>query len=122
VLRRADQAGLASGCRELTPPDPPTRAQLFELRIAARTRHSRVAEPAGSVANLLVAAGSLAVELGEHRHQLGSGDAIRFDADQPHALINDGAALAVAYVVTSGGSLKGVSSMADERPLTARPL
>lgn len=38
----------------------------------------------------IVLEGQLVVELGDHRHELGPGDAIAYDSDRPHRICNEG--------------------------------
>jgi transcriptional regulator with XRE-family HTH domain len=64
------------------------------------------AHPAGTLEYLTLHNGQLAVRVGDDEHMLGSGDSIRFKADQPHAYHNPGTATAsmsmVIHYPTSG--------------------
>ena len=53
----------------------------------------------GTKENLAVSAGEVEVVVGGIGHHLGTGDAISFDADVPHAYKNPGQTDAVMYLV-----------------------
>jgi XRE family transcriptional regulator, regulator of sulfur utilization len=57
------------------------------------------AHPAGTLEYITLHNGQLAVRVGNEEHVLGSGDSIRFKADQPHAYHNPGAATATTSMV-----------------------
>jgi quercetin dioxygenase-like cupin family protein len=54
----------------------------------------------GTTVNLVVSEGTLEVSVHEQRQLLATGDAIVFDADQPHSLRNPGDTEARAFRVT----------------------
>ncbi len=49
--------------------------------------------------NLVVASGEIEMQVGGECHALGTGDAIRFEADVPHEYRNPGRREAVLYLV-----------------------
>ena len=57
------------------------------------------AHPAGTLEYITLHNGQLAVRVGGEEHMLGSGDSIRFKADQPHAYRNPGTATATMSMV-----------------------
>ena len=57
------------------------------------------AHPAGTLEYLTLHNGQLAVRVGDEEHVLGSGDSIRFKADQPHAYYNPGITTATMSMV-----------------------
>jgi len=76
------------------------RFEFHELKIdALSTEHLNTALP-GTLKNLVVTHGTLEVQVNEQRQLLGTGDAIFFDADQPHSYRNPANTEAIAYVVT----------------------
>ncbi|HEX9291280.1 MAG TPA: helix-turn-helix domain-containing protein [Anaeromyxobacteraceae bacterium] len=104
VLRQAQAKVLASrdgafSSRALFPFDEPRRVEFYELRLAPRGTEHAEAHPPGTTENLVVAQGSVTVELADQRETLGPGDAIVFEADIPHAYVNAAGAEAVMYLV-----------------------
>jgi transcriptional regulator with XRE-family HTH domain len=104
VLREADARRLSSHdgafvSRALFPFDAPRRVEFYELRLAARKRENADPHPPGTVENLFVNAGSVDIHLGAELHRLGTGDAILFEADVPHAYVNPTGQEAVMYLV-----------------------
>jgi quercetin dioxygenase-like cupin family protein len=104
-VMRADQAKrLASSdgsfvSRALFPFDEPRRVEFYELRLGPRGVERADAHPPGTVENLVVNRGSVEIETGGAIHALGAGDAVVFEADQPHAYRNAGDSEAVMYLV-----------------------
>lgn len=96
VLRSAD--GVFSS-RALFPFDSPRKVEFYELRLAAGAAEHSDAHAPGTHENLIVTSGSLVLELGNERIELGQGDAVLFEADAPHVYRNDGKAEAVMYLV-----------------------
>jgi transcriptional regulator with XRE-family HTH domain len=86
--------------RALFPRNAPAAAEFHELRIAPL--HTELGEPRapGTSVNLVVSEGTLEIRIHDRTQLLATGDAIVFDADQPHALRNPGNAEARAYQVT----------------------
>ncbi|HEY8212008.1 MAG TPA: XRE family transcriptional regulator [Myxococcaceae bacterium] len=104
VMRAAQAKRLTSRdgkfvSRALFPFDQPRKAELYELRLAARGVEKADAHTAGTVENLVVSQGTLELEVGGEKHRLGAGDAIVFEADVPHTYTNPGSAEAVMYLV-----------------------
>ncbi|MFD1555176.1 helix-turn-helix domain-containing protein [Paraburkholderia silviterrae] len=97
--RRVSADGRYSS-RALFPEDGPAAAEFHELRIAPlHTEPGRPRAP-GTTVNLVVSEGTLEVSVHERRQLLATGDAIVFDADQPHSLRNPGDTEARAFRVT----------------------
>ena len=104
VLRREEAKVLTShggrfSSRALFPWDGPRRAELYELRLAPRSRESADAHAPGTLENLVVSQGELELHVGAETHRLGTGDAIVFEADVPHTYVNPGAKECVMYLV-----------------------
>jgi transcriptional regulator with XRE-family HTH domain len=57
------------------------------------------AHPAGTLEFITLHNGQISVRVGDDEHMLGSGDSIRFKADQPHAYHNTGNATATMSMV-----------------------
>lgn len=87
--------------RALFPADDARRVELYELTFLPGCVEEAVAHPAGTVENLVVHEGQLAIELRGAAHALGPGDAIQFDADVPHVYRNTGKKPALAYLAMS---------------------
>lgn len=117
LLKKAQAKVLTSqdghfSSRALFPFDGPRRAEFYELHLAAHAKEVAEAHAAGTVENLVVAAGALDLEI--HRsaggtggaggtdrevHHLATGDAIVFLADVPHVYANVGESECVMYLV-----------------------
>jgi transcriptional regulator with XRE-family HTH domain len=85
--------------RALFPYDAPRRSELYEVRLAPSCLERAEAHAPGTIENLVVAQGRLAVEVGGAMQSLEPGDAMVFEADVPHAYRNPGGAEAVVYLV-----------------------
>ncbi|HTH61944.1 MAG TPA: XRE family transcriptional regulator [Paraburkholderia sp.] len=86
--------------RALFPDSEPSIAEFHELRIAPlHTEHGERRVP-GTTMNLVVSEGTLEVSVQDQRQLLATGDAIVFDADQPHSLRNPGDTEARVFRVT----------------------
>jgi len=85
--------------RALFPFDEPRRVEFYELRLAPRGVEHADAHAPGTVENLVVSEGQVAIELGGTAQTLGPGDAIVFEADEPHAYRNTGSGEALMYLV-----------------------
>jgi transcriptional regulator with XRE-family HTH domain len=85
--------------RALFPFDEPRRVEFYELRLAPRGVERADAHAPGTVENLVVSEGQVAIELGGTAQTLGPGDAIVFEADEPHAYRNTGSGEALMYLV-----------------------
>ena len=104
VLREKEAKRLLSSdgsfsSRALFPFDQPRRVEFYELRLTPGGEEKAEAHAAGTAENLVVARGSLELDVGGQTHQLAAGDAIVFEADAPHAYRNVGSVEAVLYLV-----------------------
>lgn len=105
AARRIESGTSAFSSRPLFPGDGERAAEFYELRV--RPKSEELAEPhqPGTSENLVVAAGTLELEVGGVTHRLATGDAILFGADVPHRYRNPGRSYAVLYlVITYHGS------------------
>ncbi|MCG5072850.1 helix-turn-helix domain-containing protein [Paraburkholderia tagetis] len=87
--RRVSADGRYSA-RALYPEDGPAVAEFHELRIAPLHTEPGTRRAPGTTVNLVVSDGTLEVSVHDRRQLLATGDAIVFDADQPHSLRNPG--------------------------------
>lgn len=85
--------------RALFPFDEPRHVEFYELRLAGRATETAEPHPPGTVENLVVARGSLELDVGSETRRLGVGDAVHFQADAPHAYRNPGKDETVMYLV-----------------------
>lgn len=85
--------------RPLFPSGRSVRAELYELRLQPGAEEQAEGHSAGTVENLVVAAGQLEIRIGDETSTLGPGDAILFEAERPHAYRNPGKREAVFYLV-----------------------
>ncbi len=85
--------------RALFPYDEPRRVEFYELKLSAKGVEKAEAHAPGTTENLVVAKGSVEILMGAEVHKLEAGDAILFEADQPHVYRNAGAGEAVLYLV-----------------------
>jgi transcriptional regulator with XRE-family HTH domain len=85
--------------RALFPFDEPRRVEFYELRLSPRGVEHADAHQPGTVENLVVSEGNVAIEVGGAAQALGPGDAIVFEADEPHAYRNTGDVEALMYLV-----------------------
>ncbi|HET9553879.1 MAG TPA: cupin domain-containing protein, partial [Anaeromyxobacteraceae bacterium] len=104
VLRQRDSKVLSSRdgsfvSRALFPFEEPRRVELYELRLAPHAAEHAEPHAPGTSENLVVASGAVAIEVAGERSALEAGDAIVFQADVPHAYVNDGDVEAVLYLV-----------------------
>jgi len=97
ILRRQDSQVLRSldakfESRPLTPVGASPLCEIYELRLAPRSRH--VAEPhaPGTHEFVVVLGGQLKMVVADAEYTLSPGDTISFAADVPHAYDNPGAA------------------------------
>jgi len=102
---RAEQAKLlksADGAftsRALFPFDEPRRVEFYELRLAAGGVEKADAHNPGTTENLVVASGSVEIEVEGRKEQLSEGDAIVFEADSPHVYRSRSDRETVLYLV-----------------------
>ncbi|MEI9936283.1 MAG: XRE family transcriptional regulator [Pseudomonadota bacterium] len=87
--------------RALFPFDEPRNVEFYELNLAANSIEEADAHPVGTTENLVVTSGALELAVGKVRHQLGTGDAIFFEADVPHSYRNPGSTNLTMYLVMS---------------------
>ncbi len=105
VLRAKDAKVLASSSgrftsRALFPFEDERHVEFYELRLAPHHREDTPAHQAGTRENLLVGVGVVEITVGSDPPcVLEAGDAILFEADQPHAYRNIGDSEAVMYLV-----------------------
>jgi transcriptional regulator with XRE-family HTH domain len=105
VLRRETAKVLASSegkftSRALFPFDEERQVEFYELRIAPH--HTERADPhaPGTRENIVVTQGAVEIIVGREQPKvLGEGDAILFEADEPHRYRNLGSSEAVLYLV-----------------------
>lgn len=104
ILRASSAKYLSSqnGCfisRALFPYERPRRVEFYELQLSPHSEEVAVAHPPGTTENLVVASGTVEIEVDGARHHLASGDAIYFEADLPHAYRNQSTDSALMYLV-----------------------
>jgi transcriptional regulator with XRE-family HTH domain len=99
AARRVSADGRYSA-RALYPEDGPATAEFHELRIAPLHTEPGTRRAPGTTVNLVVSEGTLEVSVHDRRQLLATGDAIVFDADQPHSLRNPGDTEARVFRVT----------------------
>lgn len=104
VMRAVDSKLLTSKDRRFTsralfPFDEPRRVEFYELHLDAGAVEAADAHPPGTSENLVVAAGTLELEVAGDTHRLEAGDSILFEADTPHAYRNPGRTETVMYLV-----------------------
>ena len=85
--------------RALFPFDEPRRVEFYELSLKAKGVDVADAHAPGTVENLVVSKGTVDMVVGDEVHHLEQGDAIVFEADQPHEYRNTGTSDAVMYLV-----------------------
>ncbi|MFZ5445926.1 MAG: helix-turn-helix domain-containing protein [Myxococcota bacterium] len=85
--------------RSLFPYDEPRRVEFYELKLAPKGVEKAEAHAPGTLENLVVSKGQVEILAGSETYELGTGDAILFEADQPHQYRNAGATEAVMYLV-----------------------
>ena len=87
--------------RALFPFDEPRNVEFYELTLATDSIEQAEPHPAGTTENLVVTSGELILTVGKDRHQLGTGDAIFFEADVGHSYRNAGRCPTRMYLVMS---------------------
>lgn len=85
--------------RALFPFDEPRRVEFYELRLAPGGVERADAHNPGTTENLVVAAGTLELEVSGRKETLGPGDAIVFEADVPHVYRSRSEKETVMYLV-----------------------
>ncbi len=104
VLRSAAAKRLLSSdgsfqSRALFPFDEPRRVEFYELKLAAKGQERADGHAPGTTENLVVTKGQVEIVVGAQTHRLEAGDAILFEADQPHVYRSMGPTEAVMYLV-----------------------
>jgi len=104
VLRAAEARRLQSRdgsftSRALFPAGDARRVEFYELRLLPYGLERAEPHAAGTVENLVVAQGTVEIELPDARHVLDAGDAIQFEAGAPHSYRNPRPEPAVMYLV-----------------------
>lgn len=99
VAKRLTSSDGSFSSRALFPYDEPRRVEFYELKLTPKGVEKAEAHAPGTTENLVVAKGAVAVDIGGQTHELGTGDAILFEADAPHVYRNTGAGEAVVYLV-----------------------
>ena len=97
VLRRADAQVLRSTDRKfesrpLVPAGAANQVEVYELLLAARSRHASEAHGAGTRELIIVLSGVLRMIVGDNSEELAAGDSLLFNADAPHTYENPGSA------------------------------
>lgn len=85
--------------RALFPFDSGRRTEFYEIWLARLAEERAEAHAPGTRENLVVARGSIEVEVGDATYALATGDAIQFDADVPHRYRNLADSDATLYLV-----------------------
>jgi transcriptional regulator with XRE-family HTH domain len=85
--------------RALFPFDEPRRVEFYELRLAPGGLERADPHNPGTTENLVVASGSVEIEVGARKEVLAAGDAIVFEADVPHVYRNRAEGETVMYLV-----------------------
>jgi len=104
VMRAAKTKRLTShdgsfSSRALFPFDEPRRVELYELMLKPGGIEEADPHASGTRENLAVSVGEVEIVVDGVTHQLGTGDAIAFDADVAHSYKNTGSVDAVMYLV-----------------------
>jgi len=104
VLRREDTQVLRSADRKfesrpLMPAGGANQVEVYELRLAARSRHSSDAHGPGTRELVIVLSGSLRMIIDNRSEELSAGDSILFNANVAHTYENAGGSEARYYDV-----------------------
>jgi transcriptional regulator with XRE-family HTH domain len=95
ILRRSETQVLRSldrkfESRPLMPPAGVSQIEMYELHLAARSRHASDPHGPGTRELVVVLSGTLRMTVGTTTDDLAPGDAIVFDANLPHVYENPG--------------------------------
>jgi transcriptional regulator with XRE-family HTH domain len=85
--------------RALFPADRQRFVEFYEVHLSPGTIEEASAHPIGTLENVVVAKGNLAITVGGEPVSLQIGDAMVFRADVPHIYHNPGSSEAVVYMV-----------------------
>jgi len=77
----------------------PRKTEFYELRLAPGGVERATPHPIGTLENLVLATGGVAIQFGAERHVLEPGDAILFRADVEHSYTSVSDAESVMYLV-----------------------
>jgi transcriptional regulator with XRE-family HTH domain len=96
VLRRDESQLLRSldkkfQSRPLMPPAGVSQIEMYELHLAARSRHASDSHGPGTRELVVVLGGALRMTVGDRTDNLSAGDSVVFDANLPHVYENPGA-------------------------------
>jgi transcriptional regulator with XRE-family HTH domain len=113
VLRKSQAKTLTShdgafSTRALFPPNMPRRTEFYEVRLRPHGVEHAAAHAPGTVENLVVTQGKLAIHVNGDYAQLDTGDAIQFNADVPHVYENPTDFESVLYLVMTYAEEIGV--------------
>ncbi len=95
VLRRGEAQLLRSldgkfESRPLMPAGGIPQLEMYELRLAARSRHASEPHGPGTREIVVVLSGAMRLSVGDRTDDLGPGDSVVFDANKPHVYENPG--------------------------------
>jgi len=95
ILRRNDAQSLQSAdgkfhSKPLAPAGASPLVELYELRLAARSRNASEAHAPGTREIVVVLVGTLRLTTDGATYDLAAGDSVLFDADKPHVYENPG--------------------------------
>jgi len=95
VLRREETQVLRSTdrrfeSRPLVPAAGVNEIEMYELTLAARSRHASEPHGPGTKELVVVLSGALRMTVGDHTDDLTAGDSVVFDANLPHVYENPG--------------------------------
>lgn len=99
--RLVTSADGAYTARALFPPHGPQTNEFYEVRLAPGALETAAVQPPGAIENIVVHEGRLRLKVGDELFELSAGDAIQFDANQPHIYENPDDKPARLYLVVS---------------------
>lgn len=85
--------------RALFPFEAGRQTEFYELALAAQATETADAHAPGTTENIILLRGEVEIEIGNEVRRLHPGDAIFFQADQPHEYRNLGDETAIMYLV-----------------------
>jgi len=106
VLRARDSKVLTNpegsfSSRALFPPGERPQSEFFEVRLKVGAQEQAQPRAPGTLANLVVGAGTVEITVERTTHTLEAGDAMSFGCDVPHAFRNTGRVDALIYLVVT---------------------
>ena len=93
------------------------QVEMYELRLAARSRHVSEAHGPGTRELVVVLSGAMRMTVGDQSDDLGPGDSVVFDANKPHIYENPGCSEARYHESSSTPAERGQSGL--DRALVA---